>query len=68
MLGVRAMSIINTAPQFRMPIQTYVIPFNIDIAKELIQRELGRKGQVFYLHNNISTLYMCANRSSSFDA
>ncbi len=62
LLGVRAMSIINTAPQFRMPIQTYVIPFNIDIAKELIQRELGRKGQVFYLHNNISTLYMCANR------
>ena len=62
LLGVRSMSIINTAPQFRMPIQTYVIPFNIDIAKELIQRELGRKGQVFYLHNNISTLYMCANR------
>lgn len=62
LLGVRPMSIINTAPQSRMPIQTYVAPFNIDIAKELIQRELGRKGQVFYLHNNISTLYMCANR------
>lgn len=58
LLGVRSMSIINTAPQLRMPIQTYVTPFDIDVAKELIERELGRNGQVFYLHNNISTLYM----------
>ena len=43
-----------------MPIQTYVIPYNADVAKELIQRELGRNGQVFYMHNNVDTLYMCA--------
>jgi len=62
LLGVRAMSTINTAPQLRMPIQTYVTPFNMDLAKELIERELGRQGQVFYLHNNVSSLYMCVNR------
>ena len=62
LLGVRSMSMITTAPQDRMPIQTYVTPFNLDIVKELIQRELGRNGQVFYLHNNVSTLYQCAAR------
>ena len=62
LLGVRAMSMITTAPQERMPIQTYVTPFNAEIAKELIQRELGRHGQVFYLHNNIQTVYLCASR------
>ena len=62
LLGVRSMSIINTAPKGRMPIQTYVLPFNKDVAKELIQRELGRNGQVFYMHNNIETLYQVAAR------
>ena len=62
LLGVRSMSIINTAPKERMPIQTYVTPFDLDVCKELIERELGRNGQVFYMHNNISSLYMRANR------
>lgn len=62
LLGVRSMSMITTAPQERMPIQTYVTPFNFDIVKELVQRELGRNGQVYYLHNNVDTLYQCAAR------
>ena len=62
LLGVRPMSIINTPPKDRMPIQTYVTPFDMDVVKELIERELGRNGQVFYLHNNISSLYMRASR------
>ena len=62
LLGVRSMSKIDTAPQERMPVQTYVAPYNEDMAKELIERELGRNGQVFYMRNNISNLYMCANR------
>ena len=62
LLGVRAMSKIDTAPQERMPVQTYVAPFDNDVVKELIERELGRNGQVFYLRNNISTIYQCANK------
>ena len=62
LLGVRSMSIINTAPKDRMPIQTYVTPFDLDVIKELIERELGRNGQVFYLHNNISSLYLRASK------
>ncbi len=62
LLGVRSLSQINTPPGERMPIQTYVTPFRADIVKELIQRELGREGQVFYLHNNIETIYEIANR------
>ena len=62
LLGVRSLSQINTPPNERMPIQTYVVPFNKDVVKELIQRELGRDGQVFYLHNNIETIYEIASR------
>ena len=62
LLGVRPMSIINTAPKDRMPIQTYVTPFDLDVVKELIERELGRNGQVFYLHNNIGSLYLRASK------
>ena len=62
LLGVRSMSKIDTAPQERMPVQTYVAPFNEDIVKELIERELGRNGQVFYMRNNISNLYQCAHK------
>ena len=57
LIGVRSMSKIDTPPEDRMPIQTYVTPFKLDVVKELIERELGRNGQVFFLHNNIATLY-----------
>ena len=60
LIGVRSMSKIDTPPQDRMPIQTYVTPFRMDVVKELIERELGRNGQVFFLHNNIATLYSSA--------
>lgn len=62
LVGVRALSKIDTAPKDRMPIQTYVTPYNEGVVKELIEREIARDGQVFYLHNDISTLYIIANR------
>ena len=62
LLGVRSMSKIDTPPTDRMPIQTYVTPFDLGIARELIERELGRNGQAFFLHNNVSTLYVRANK------
>lgn len=61
LLGVRSLSQINTAPINRMPIQTYVLPYNSLVVKELIERELSRKGQVFYLHNDVDSLYKKAN-------
>ena len=62
LLGVRSLSQINTPPPNRMPIQTYVVPYDYNVVKELIERELGRQGQVFYLHNNVSTIYGFATR------
>ncbi|HOJ44567.1 MAG TPA: transcription-repair coupling factor [Bacilli bacterium] len=56
LLGIRQLSQLNTPPVHRMPIQTYVMAYNKAIIKELIERELGRQGQVFYLHNNVSTI------------
>ncbi len=62
LVGIRPISEINTAPSSRMPIQTYVTPFRQDVVDELIQRELARTGQVYYVHNRVETIYSCANR------
>lgn len=57
LVGIRPLSQINTAPESRMPIQTYVTPYKEEIVAELIQRELARNGQVFYVHNKVETIY-----------
>ncbi len=62
LLGIRQLSQLNTPPIHRMPIQTYVMAYNQAIIKELIERELGRQGQVFYLHNNVATINGVANK------
>ncbi|OQC10994.1 MAG: Transcription-repair-coupling factor [Tenericutes bacterium ADurb.Bin087] len=64
LVGIRGLSQINTAPQERMPIQTYVIKRDDYVIKELVERELGRGGQVFYLYNRIATIYHVANKLS----
>jgi transcription-repair coupling factor (superfamily II helicase) len=62
LVGIRGLSQINTAPHERMPIQTYVIPKREPVIKELIERELQRNGQVFFLHNRISTINTVARK------
>ena len=62
LIGIRALSEINTPPSFRVPIQTYVIPQSEEVIDELVARELGRGGQVFYLHNNIDSIYAVASK------
>lgn len=62
LVGIRPLSEINTAPESRMPIQTYVTPYKEDVVYELIQRELSRNGQVFYVHNKVMSIYATASR------
>ena len=62
LIGVRPVSQINTAPDNRSSIQTYVAPFNEGVTRELIERELSRKGQVFYIHNVVSSINLVAHR------
>ncbi|MEG1732308.1 MAG: TRCF domain-containing protein, partial [Longicatena sp.] len=49
-------------PMNRMPVQTYVIEKNFSMIKEIIQRELARSGQVFYLYNNVKEIYGVARK------
>lgn len=54
--GLRDLSLIETAPVNRLPIQTYVLESNDSVIREAINREMGRGGQVFYLLNRITEL------------
>ncbi|WP_071130560.1 transcription-repair coupling factor [Enterococcus timonensis] len=56
MLGVRDLSVIETPPENRYPVQTYVMEKNPGAIREAIQRELARGGQVFYLYNRVETI------------
>ncbi len=55
-MGARQMSLIETSPLNRYPVQTYILEQNDTIIREAIYNELGRDGQVFYMHNKISDL------------
>ena len=56
LLGARDLSIIQTPPPNRIPIQTEIILFNEDEIKSIINYELNRGGQVFFLHNKVEEL------------
>ncbi|MDT2613099.1 transcription-repair coupling factor [Enterococcus dongliensis] len=56
MLGVRDLSVIETPPENRYPIQTYVMETNPGAIREAIEREMARGGQVFYLYNRVETI------------
>ena len=60
LIGIRQLSQLDTPPLNRMPVQTYVIEKNFSMIKEIIQRELARDGQVFYLFNNVKEIYNVA--------
>ena len=60
LIGVRTISQLNTPPLHRHPIQTYVMENKKSVVKEIIQRELSRGGQVFYLYNHVSNIYSVA--------
>ena len=56
LLGARDLSIIQTPPPNRIPVQTEIILFNKDEIKSIINYELNRGGQVFFLHNKVEEL------------
>ena len=58
--GVRDMSTMETPPEERMPVKTYVSEHSDDVIKEAILRELERGGQVFFLHNRVQTIHRVA--------
>ena len=62
MVGIRSLSLLETPPQNRYPIQTYVIEENNQVIKEAIEREVARGGQVFILHNRVSDIVTKTNR------
>jgi transcription-repair coupling factor (superfamily II helicase) len=59
--GVRDMSTMETPPEERLPIKTYVSEFSDELIREAVLRELDRQGQVYFLHNRVHNIdYMAA--------
>jgi transcription-repair coupling factor (superfamily II helicase) len=54
--GARDMSTIETPPQDRLPIETVVSSYDERLIRDAIRREMGRQGQVFFLHNRVGTI------------
>ena len=64
-VGVRDMSVIYEPPYNRKPVQTYVLEYDKEVIKEAITKELERKGQVFYLFNNVEKIMLKAEEISN---
>ena len=56
LVGIRDMSVLEEAPNDRMPIQTYVMEYNEEMVREAIVRELSRNGQVYYVYNRVNRI------------
>jgi transcription-repair coupling factor (superfamily II helicase) len=57
LMGARDLSIINTPPPNRYPVQTEIHLFDEDVIREAIQLEMNRNGQVFFVNNRIQSIY-----------
>lgn len=66
MLGVRDLSVIETPPANRYPVQTYIIEWDIPTVQQAIERELSRGGQVFYLYNRVESIHEKAEQIRRF--
>jgi transcription-repair coupling factor (superfamily II helicase) len=56
LMGLRDMSVIETPPRDRLAIQTQVVQFSESVIKSAVELELGRGGQVFFIHNRVETI------------
>jgi len=62
LVGIRDLSLLQTPPADRQPILTFVGEYDERVAVEAIRRELLREGQVFWVHNRVNSIDMCASR------
>ena len=60
LVGLRDISIIQTPPKDRLAIQTVVAPFSDQIVRAALQQEIGRGGQIYFIHNRIETIWRIA--------
>ncbi len=58
MVGIRDMSLLQSPPEERYPVQTYVVEYSDGLVRDAILRELSRGGQVYVLHNRVQTIEM----------
>ncbi|MDE6602590.1 MAG: transcription-repair coupling factor [Lachnospiraceae bacterium] len=56
LVGIRDMSVLEEAPEDRLPIQTFVCEYNEEMVREAIVRELAREGQVYYVYNRVNNI------------
>jgi len=62
LVNSRDMSLIESPPEDRLPVETYVAEYNEGMIKEALERELRRGGRIYYIHNRVSGLYGIAER------
>lgn len=63
--GIRDISVIEDPPEERYPVQTFVMEYNPEVIRDAMARELGRRGQVFYLYNRVRTIELKASEIQS---
>ena len=56
LIGIRDMSVLEEAPQDRVPIQTYVMEYDEEMVRAAVSRELSRGGQVYYVYNRVNNI------------
>ncbi|MBL7663421.1 transcription-repair coupling factor [bacterium] len=66
LLGLRDLSVIETAPHDRQVIQTFLMPYSATVLREALLRELGRSGQAFIIHNRVADIQAVAQEISGF--
>ncbi len=62
--GIRDLSTMDTPPEARLPVKTFVSEYSEDVIREALLRELERNGQVFFLHNRVKTIEQTAAQIS----
>lgn len=65
LIGIRDMSVLEEPPVDRIPIQTYVMEYNDEMIREAVHREMGRRGQVYYVYNRVNNIDEVANHVAS---